>query len=417
MTRRNPFLFLLFALTLGVCALGQQAHLEWEALSGAVSYEIEILRPGQATLQQRIDGGKSEWSGNLPYGIYSFRLRAIDWAGQKSEWSTAQQFIASPPAPEPLGPASQARFAIESLTAGVLLQWKASPQTRLYRLQIQRDGYPLRTLDTDKLQYVLVDKVPGRYEFRVRPLIEPPGGATAVEGDVSDWRVFRILPPEETLAPPRERFSTGVDVSPISTFYRLNLVDKATTARASLVSQFNFGADVTATYRLRNRHALQYSGRILATELQGVPGRTIYGLKQLLLNHSLGYAFRLGFLPEVSWKIYWGLGSVAFVQINADASLTHAPLTLHRVGVFTDAPLVHFWGMQLGIRGKFAVFIPGPQAQSGVEGEASLFIGNDPVPGLGWSVFLGYHGLKMETSTLEVLQDEPLFGLGLHYRF
>ncbi|MBY0370855.1 hypothetical protein K2X33_09230 [bacterium] len=420
-TRHVVFAFVLWGLMASAPSFAQQASLEWNPIEGAVAYEIEVTRNGNSVIRKRLEAGKTQWAGNLPYGIYSFRLRAIDWAGQEGEWSEAQPLLASPPAPVLTNPVDKTLFPYDPKRPPILLAWKASPETRKYRVEIQRGGNPVRSVDTEALSYAMTEKVPGEYAFRVKPLLEAAtGSARVAEGDASPWRFFTLGAPEEATAPATERFNTGVELVPTLSVFRVNVRKDAAT-QAVLVSEFNPGLDADVTYRLANHHSLFYSLRAVATTLS-VGSGTLENPQQLLTTHKIGYGFRFAFFPRAAWRVFYGLGSVPTGHETGVAStFAYAPVVLHRAGMSLNTHLFSLLGSDFGLRTVISAFLPAQSGtntyRGGIEWEFDLNMSGPLWGNARWNAFMGYQGMSVNSSDYQLLQDNVLMGLGAEYRF
>ncbi len=83
------FLFLFLLTPLITFAQERWVDLEWDAVPGAKSYELELFQDLSGTMTPR---GKFKtdtpvWSRPVPSGKYAIRLRSLDARGVPGEWS------------------------------------------------------------------------------------------------------------------------------------------------------------------------------------------------------------------------------------------------------------------------------------------------------------------------------------------
>jgi hypothetical protein len=81
----GSFLILFSMLAWSQSPQQKTVEIEWEVVSGAKSYEIEIISEGQQPVLQRVNQNLIRMQMNN--GEYQFRVRAIDLRGIRSDWS------------------------------------------------------------------------------------------------------------------------------------------------------------------------------------------------------------------------------------------------------------------------------------------------------------------------------------------
>src|SRR4051812_43544153 len=73
--------------------------IEWKTIKGALKYEFAVERNGAVYLHKIVD--ETKWSGDLPFGFYAYRLRAIDKLKRGGSWSEVRALVVMPAAPKP----------------------------------------------------------------------------------------------------------------------------------------------------------------------------------------------------------------------------------------------------------------------------------------------------------------------------
>lgn len=152
--------------------------------SDVVRYSLQVAADADFT-QLVVDATTSNttFKPNLPYGIYFWRVMAIDRAGNCSPWSAERSFaltiLQSP--------------AAESIVTRPVVKWYAVSNARVYHLQVDDDpSFGSPEVDVDWLvrpSYLAGDLAHGYYYYRLRVLLA---------GNWSDWtpaRKFAYSPP------------------------------------------------------------------------------------------------------------------------------------------------------------------------------------------------------------------------------
>ncbi len=130
---------LLMHLGLESSALAKTANVEWTAIAGAVVYELELVHEGDTPKTHRIS--KTEWKGDLPAGLYRYRVRGVDRFKRPGKWSLPQPLVLMPSQgveleSPPKGTAVQYFGNIPT----VPLKWKTLDGVERYRVQVFKNG-------------------------------------------------------------------------------------------------------------------------------------------------------------------------------------------------------------------------------------------------------------------------------------
>ena len=188
---------------------------EWEAVSGAVEYQLQVSDVPEFTLPTVIDetlpGGTSFTPGALAYGLYYWQVRVNTGSGW-SEWTPAWMVTVTtepPSKPNLLLPANNAKLD-ESTPS---FTWEGVTDGDSYQIQIDNNSNfssPLQdvTLPSGELSYLAAPITEaGKYFWRVRGL-----NVTGVAGAWSSGRSFVLNGPgTPTLTYPYNNSTTSYD--------------------------------------------------------------------------------------------------------------------------------------------------------------------------------------------------------------
>lgn len=158
--------FLLLTLLLGgattVAASEKEVVLKWSPIPGAVAYQIEASRDGAVQLETKV--AEAEWKGALPFGLNTYRIRAIDGLDRPGDWSAPRPIVVMPPPAELLLPKNQARISTYGPHSKILLKWKKAPGIEKYRVEIRDSQQKLiQEHTTLKSELEITGLPPGTY--------------------------------------------------------------------------------------------------------------------------------------------------------------------------------------------------------------------------------------------------------------
>ncbi|OFZ22154.1 MAG: hypothetical protein A2X94_08865 [Bdellovibrionales bacterium GWB1_55_8] len=194
--RRISFLLLLTGTGLPP-ALAKDVSIEWQEIPGASEYEFEIQATRASKAKEyRLDSPK--WNGDLPYGVYSYRIRALDRRKRAGIWSDPQPVAVMPPAPTPQKPEDGTRLKLYHPKATTTLSWMPVKGAKEYQIEVFRAGKPHLDQMVKTSSVDLGALPPGSYTWKVRAVLKPPKRAPAnFDGrswisDPSDESEFRI---------------------------------------------------------------------------------------------------------------------------------------------------------------------------------------------------------------------------------
>ncbi len=164
-----------------------EPRLAWDAVRNAMQYEVQISTdrnfPDSRTYEEQSRTNRLDLDRELQYDrFYFWRVRAVHWEGQKSEWSKAGHFRLRLAVPEPLAPEGNIG---EPKPAFV---WRKVPGAALYEVHISseddRFAMPEPKYKTAARDYFprapnLVCERTKKYYWRVRSI--------TAGGVVSNW--------------------------------------------------------------------------------------------------------------------------------------------------------------------------------------------------------------------------------------
>lgn len=172
--KRMGLLLVLLVLPRSLKAKPIEIH--WEALPGAIAYDLEISPPPQkkVPLSNLL---LPRWKGELGPGTYAYRIRGVDALDRKGQWTPLQTLVVLPQAPllkkkEPLA----SRFSGPPLFS---VHWEALPGVSDYPLRLDRvsgSGPPQRVLTTilQSTEWTSPPLPPGDYQVQISGRLPSP---------------------------------------------------------------------------------------------------------------------------------------------------------------------------------------------------------------------------------------------------
>ncbi len=217
--RQTHFLFTLLTFLIGIVggvAQAKEVTLNWEVVEGSTRYELEI-ESSAAGPTKMIRAEKSEWRGDLPFGVYSYRVRAIDRVKRPGSWTEKRPLVVVPAAPRLIQPKDGEKISVLRANDPKILKWEKLAGTEAYKLQIFRDGAPVFSKEIQGTEANLAELSPGNYTWSIQAVIRAPRRALASlqnrtwngkESDASSFKIeYRELEAPKTLFPSGEIFA------------------------------------------------------------------------------------------------------------------------------------------------------------------------------------------------------------------
>jgi len=172
-------LFLLVLSLIATPAFAKDVTLQWDPIDDAVRYGLEIESHSGAQKKRMMNPKKNKWEGDLPFGVYTYRVHAVDRVDRPGEWSDPRPLIVLPNAPRPLFPEDGADLAILEKTEAKIFKWESVPEAQDYKLVVMKDGAPVLTRTVTGTEANLSELGLGEYTWTVQPIIKAPDRAPA----------------------------------------------------------------------------------------------------------------------------------------------------------------------------------------------------------------------------------------------
>ncbi len=168
---------------------------EWSDATANTSYQFNLFDPSGALIEDRENLGGTEFTvaTDLPYGVYTARVRSFNRAGTASDWSDTRVLSIAPVAPSVETPVGRVPDSTPTFT------WTPVADVEGYRLQVDnlttgQDG--VVQVDVTTTFYTSVDELPlGEYRVRVQAF----GGS--VFSDFSTEHFLSVTTPPAITSP------------------------------------------------------------------------------------------------------------------------------------------------------------------------------------------------------------------------
>jgi hypothetical protein len=177
-------------------AFAKKVSLGWKEIKRATEYEIEIKKDGAKTLQKKVD--EPSWSGDLPYGVYFYQIRAYDRLKRPGKWTEPKPLVVMPAPPKLTQPEDGGKIVLYDAGAGADFEWKPVKGVNGYEIEIKKDGKTAvkKTVSDSKLHLKGLEA--GKYTWTVTIVVKPkdrvPSSYESKEwqSEPSDSRDFAI---------------------------------------------------------------------------------------------------------------------------------------------------------------------------------------------------------------------------------
>ncbi len=151
--------------------LADQVEIQWERQDGASAYDLEIQSGNEVVFQQRFQAKTSSWSGSLPFGVYRYRIRALNQDGDTGPWGEAVPFLATPNTPQPLFPPNKTTV-IYKVGGLVTLRWSNVQGIGQFLLLLKGASTPeIKKIVTGN-EVELPGLRPDNYSWTVTPILK-----------------------------------------------------------------------------------------------------------------------------------------------------------------------------------------------------------------------------------------------------
>jgi|GEM_PF-737877 len=165
----------------------RKVEFEWEAVSGATAYDIEIQKAQGSKPEGKVHSFKTSeatWRGKLAPGDYLIRLRSRDQRGVPGEWSLPNDFKVSLGTLRILAPEDQKEISTtETEKETVTFRWKPVGGANKYILLIKDSlGKDIIKEELTKTEFKMTLPVAQKYHWQVKAMNETGHESEGVSG-------------------------------------------------------------------------------------------------------------------------------------------------------------------------------------------------------------------------------------------
>lgn len=129
-------LFMVSALAQAPAKVRRNVEVEWDAIEGAISYEVQVIRKDDAKKKsQKFKMKEPFWSATIKPGIYTMQIRSYDDRGVPGDWSPASEMVVKLPAIITLNPEPNSVVTSkEESNQEIAFRWEAVPGAVKYKV-------------------------------------------------------------------------------------------------------------------------------------------------------------------------------------------------------------------------------------------------------------------------------------------
>ncbi len=124
----------------------RHVEFEWEAVPGALTYDLEIQKSGKIL---KFTTGLSRWEGSLVPGLYKMRIRAKDQRGVPADWSPPEDFKVSLEPATLTAPKNEEQILSQEIEqTKIKFVWLPVPAAENYLFQISSEDGSFKRIET-----------------------------------------------------------------------------------------------------------------------------------------------------------------------------------------------------------------------------------------------------------------------------
>ncbi len=178
-------LYLLLAcILLPLNTLAKTVEVQWKTIESATEYELMILKNGKTVLQKTLPSTQTAWSGELEQGLYTYKVRGIDFVKRPGQWTALKPLVVMPegtPVVKKAGKEIQRELndstKIQKITVykdktTAPIEWKELKGASAYKVEIIKDGRVVHSQTTTSAEAELPTFGPGKYRYEIKPIIK-----------------------------------------------------------------------------------------------------------------------------------------------------------------------------------------------------------------------------------------------------
>ncbi len=151
-------------------AYAKKVSIRWQEISGAIAYELQFQKNQRFFQSKTVN--QTQWTGDLPTGYYSYRLRAVDRMSRAGLWGVPRSLVVMPSAPELSEPVEGKVFSYFEPKGEALLKWQGIEGVKKYRIQAKKSNEAVLQTLVEKNELLLKELPPGQYTWHVQAVIE-----------------------------------------------------------------------------------------------------------------------------------------------------------------------------------------------------------------------------------------------------
>lgn len=182
-------------------AFAKKVVVEWEALEEAKGYEIEISQNSKILVAEKLK--QTIWKGDLDFGAYAYRIRAVDKEGFAGQWSDYVPLVAMITAPKIVAPHLDETVPLFSRQQTTKVRWQSAGKGFSHQLTILRgtEKFLSETVSGQTRDYVLPS---GAYTILLKTQIPVPSELQALRNEpwYSEEAVVNFQIENRKLQPP-----------------------------------------------------------------------------------------------------------------------------------------------------------------------------------------------------------------------
>ncbi|MGE4232607.1 MAG: hypothetical protein AB7F43_04685 [Bacteriovoracia bacterium] len=178
--RKLKFLSIFLVVLIGLQCLSahvfaKEVYIEWKATPGAILYQVSIEKNGVLISKPIVK--ETQWKGDLPTGIYTYKLRSVDRLKRAGLWSNQKLLVVLPPNPTVKAPVDGSTFKMYSEHAKVSLRWEG--ETEKYKIEVFHNGQMFQSTTVKGKQLDVPYRGAGEYSWKISQIFEADGRAPA----------------------------------------------------------------------------------------------------------------------------------------------------------------------------------------------------------------------------------------------